>query len=288
MAALLSTCSGMGFDCVAPSSLNRERRYTASLVASEAATISASQLDRETDACFLEAHEIAARLYMKTYPVVECRVAQSESEKPTRRLECAGVEESPDETLVPSGECLVLGVEATPGNGMFNQGGEFGLCRRVIHLETRRNAPGCVCSEELLDVRRLTEHNVTALDCDVDVEEVGHFPFVFDAPAVDERCGELVVEAVGRVARVKDKKVVHVTSDDELVVTTGFAEDARVRGGLFEPLRFKPGEERALPSASGLSHPVDRLLYATDSRATVGPDGGVARWWVAIYDFPGF
>eukprot|EP00965_Chrysotila_dentata_P111272 3678766-Pleurochrysis_carterae.AAC.1 len=62
MAALLSTCSGVGSACWTPSSLKRERRYTASLVASEAATISASQLDRETDACFFEAHEIAARL----------------------------------------------------------------------------------------------------------------------------------------------------------------------------------------------------------------------------------
>eukprot|EP00965_Chrysotila_dentata_P168487 5563844-Pleurochrysis_carterae.AAC.1 len=90
MAALLSTCSGVGSDCVVPSSPKRDWRYTASLVASEAATISASQLDREADACFLEAQEIAARLYMKTYPVVKWRVAQSESENPTRRLDCAG------------------------------------------------------------------------------------------------------------------------------------------------------------------------------------------------------
>eukprot|EP00965_Chrysotila_dentata_P204790 6182553-Pleurochrysis_carterae.AAC.1 len=61
----------------------REKRpevYTASLVASDAATISASQEERVTVGCFFDAHDIAAWPYRKTYPEVECRVAQSESE----------------------------------------------------------------------------------------------------------------------------------------------------------------------------------------------------------------
>eukprot|EP00965_Chrysotila_dentata_P173100 5712146-Pleurochrysis_carterae.AAC.1 len=137
------------------------------------------------------------------------------------------VDESPDKALITPDERFVLGAEVPFGNSELDQGGEIGLCRCVVLLETRWNTLGRVCGEELLDVRRLTKHNVTALDCDVDVEEVGHFSFVFDAPAVDERCGELAVEAVRLVARVKDKEVVHVTTDDELVVSAGFAEDAR-------------------------------------------------------------
>eukprot|EP00965_Chrysotila_dentata_P028032 932032-Pleurochrysis_carterae.AAC.3 len=44
--------------------------------------ISASHEDSATEGRFLEAHEIAAWLYTKTYPDVECRVAQPESECP--------------------------------------------------------------------------------------------------------------------------------------------------------------------------------------------------------------
>eukprot|EP00965_Chrysotila_dentata_P256543 6212574-Pleurochrysis_carterae.AAC.2 len=44
--------------------------------------ISASHDERATEGCFLDAHEMAAWLYMKTWPDVECLVAQSESEKP--------------------------------------------------------------------------------------------------------------------------------------------------------------------------------------------------------------
>eukprot|EP00965_Chrysotila_dentata_P129526 4282250-Pleurochrysis_carterae.AAC.1 len=54
-----------------PRSARRARRYTASLVASLAATISASHEDKATVACFLEDQEMAARLYVNTYPEVE-------------------------------------------------------------------------------------------------------------------------------------------------------------------------------------------------------------------------
>ena len=51
--------------------------------ASETAISSASQDDRATLSCFLEAQEIAAEsLYMNTQPVGECFSAQSESEMP--------------------------------------------------------------------------------------------------------------------------------------------------------------------------------------------------------------
>eukprot|EP00965_Chrysotila_dentata_P185897 6137320-Pleurochrysis_carterae.AAC.1 len=63
-----------------------ERKYTASFVASDAAMISASHEDSAAEGCFLDAHEMAAWLYKKTYPEVECLVAQSESEYP-----CMGI-----------------------------------------------------------------------------------------------------------------------------------------------------------------------------------------------------
>eukprot|EP00965_Chrysotila_dentata_P109770 3627422-Pleurochrysis_carterae.AAC.2 len=51
----------------------------ASLVASDAATISASQEERATLGCFLDDQEIAAGPCMNTQPDVECHTAQSES-----------------------------------------------------------------------------------------------------------------------------------------------------------------------------------------------------------------
>eukprot|EP00965_Chrysotila_dentata_P017327 575283-Pleurochrysis_carterae.AAC.3 len=56
-----------------PRSLERESASIdmASLVASDATVISASQDDKATDGCFLETHEIAAWLYMKTKPEME-------------------------------------------------------------------------------------------------------------------------------------------------------------------------------------------------------------------------
>eukprot|EP00965_Chrysotila_dentata_P012798 422845-Pleurochrysis_carterae.AAC.2 len=56
------------------------------MVASDAATISASQEDRATVACFFEDQEIAARPWKNTQPVVEWRVAQSESVWPCTGL----------------------------------------------------------------------------------------------------------------------------------------------------------------------------------------------------------
>ena len=57
----------------------------ASVAASDAATISASQEDKATLFCFLEPQEIAAWLKMKscqTCPEVECLTTQSESDMP--------------------------------------------------------------------------------------------------------------------------------------------------------------------------------------------------------------
>eukprot|EP00965_Chrysotila_dentata_P161313 5326863-Pleurochrysis_carterae.AAC.1 len=68
MALLLSMLIGVGSGCWRPSSAKRARRYTASLVASEAAMISASQDDSATVGCFFEDHEMAARPCMNTQP----------------------------------------------------------------------------------------------------------------------------------------------------------------------------------------------------------------------------
>ena len=51
----------------------------ASLEASEAAMISASQLESAIEACLLDPQEMAALESMKTQPDVEWRTAQSES-----------------------------------------------------------------------------------------------------------------------------------------------------------------------------------------------------------------
>eukprot|EP00965_Chrysotila_dentata_P061229 2028252-Pleurochrysis_carterae.AAC.1 len=44
--------------------------------------ISASHDESAKEGCIFDAHEMAAWLYMHTYPDVECFVAQSESENP--------------------------------------------------------------------------------------------------------------------------------------------------------------------------------------------------------------
>ena len=63
-----------------PRSPNKLSRCTASRDASDAATISASQEDNETVACFLEDQLMVAVEYLNVYPEVEWRTAQSESE----------------------------------------------------------------------------------------------------------------------------------------------------------------------------------------------------------------
>eukprot|EP00965_Chrysotila_dentata_P130738 4322590-Pleurochrysis_carterae.AAC.1 len=60
MADTLSMDKDVGCGQSTPNSAKSARRYTASLVPSEAVTISASQEERATVGCFLEAHEIAA------------------------------------------------------------------------------------------------------------------------------------------------------------------------------------------------------------------------------------
>eukprot|EP00965_Chrysotila_dentata_P259549 6213596-Pleurochrysis_carterae.AAC.3 len=60
MADMLSMASDVGASVSTPNSFSSARKYTASLVASDAAIISASQDERATVACFLEAQEIAA------------------------------------------------------------------------------------------------------------------------------------------------------------------------------------------------------------------------------------
>eukprot|EP00965_Chrysotila_dentata_P261786 6214368-Pleurochrysis_carterae.AAC.1 len=60
MADLLSSARDVAPVQGSPSSSRSARRYTASLVASDAATISASHDDRATVACFLLAHVMAA------------------------------------------------------------------------------------------------------------------------------------------------------------------------------------------------------------------------------------
>eukprot|EP00965_Chrysotila_dentata_P223088 6193379-Pleurochrysis_carterae.AAC.4 len=75
--------SDVGSDAGGTRSANAVRRYTVSFVASDATIISVSQDDKAAEGCFFDAHKIAAWLYMKTYPDVECRVAQLESENPS-------------------------------------------------------------------------------------------------------------------------------------------------------------------------------------------------------------
>eukprot|EP00965_Chrysotila_dentata_P219232 6191012-Pleurochrysis_carterae.AAC.1 len=82
MADLLSRCSGVALLESSPSSSSSVRKYVASLAALEAAMISASQDENATEGCFLLLHVMAARPYMNTWPEVEWRVAQSESENP--------------------------------------------------------------------------------------------------------------------------------------------------------------------------------------------------------------
>eukprot|EP00965_Chrysotila_dentata_P032035 1068375-Pleurochrysis_carterae.AAC.1 len=57
---LLPIDSGVGSSLRMPRSARRVRRYTASLVASEAAMISALQDDNATEGCFFDAQETAA------------------------------------------------------------------------------------------------------------------------------------------------------------------------------------------------------------------------------------
>eukprot|EP00965_Chrysotila_dentata_P089358 2950700-Pleurochrysis_carterae.AAC.1 len=60
MADLLSIDRVVGSAAGKPRSVKSDRRYTASLVASEAAIISASHEDSAKEGCFFDAHEIAA------------------------------------------------------------------------------------------------------------------------------------------------------------------------------------------------------------------------------------
>eukprot|EP00965_Chrysotila_dentata_P072411 2392655-Pleurochrysis_carterae.AAC.1 len=60
MADLLSMESEVGSHGSRPRSVKRDRRYTASFAASEAAMISASQEDKATEGCFFDDHDIAA------------------------------------------------------------------------------------------------------------------------------------------------------------------------------------------------------------------------------------
>eukprot|EP00965_Chrysotila_dentata_P124077 4100852-Pleurochrysis_carterae.AAC.1 len=60
MADLLSIDNKVGSAAVKPRSAKSERRYTTSLVASEAAIISALHDESATEGCFFEDHEIAA------------------------------------------------------------------------------------------------------------------------------------------------------------------------------------------------------------------------------------
>ena len=55
------------------------RSDIASLEASDAAII---QDESATVGCFLEPHEMAALMYLNTWPEVECFTAQSESDMP--------------------------------------------------------------------------------------------------------------------------------------------------------------------------------------------------------------
>ena len=87
MAALLSRLRWMGSSFgLKPSSVSSLSKWTASLAASEAATISASHEDRAIDCCLLEPQEMAARDMVNTKPDVEWRTAQSASAMPDKGL----------------------------------------------------------------------------------------------------------------------------------------------------------------------------------------------------------
>ena len=77
---ILSTPSGDGESAGHSLSSSRRRRSQMnSLEASDAATISASQVESATQSCRLEAHEITAEPRLKQRPEVELTVAQSAS-----------------------------------------------------------------------------------------------------------------------------------------------------------------------------------------------------------------
>ena len=59
-----------------PNSMEKARRYVASLAASLAAMISDSHNDKATQGCVFDDQVMAARLYWNTEPYVECRTAQ--------------------------------------------------------------------------------------------------------------------------------------------------------------------------------------------------------------------
>ena len=84
MAAWLSMPISNGSVEPCPSSLRNLERKIASLAASEAAMISASQEDSATLVCFLEPQETTAVEYVNCQPDVECLTPQSESLCPRR------------------------------------------------------------------------------------------------------------------------------------------------------------------------------------------------------------
>eukprot|EP00965_Chrysotila_dentata_P110833 3662976-Pleurochrysis_carterae.AAC.1 len=114
-----------------------ERRYVASFAASEAAIISASQDESATVGCFLLLQVMAALPYRKTCPEVECRVAQSESEKPVRgRL-----------SIAQNALCRVLHVLRGTGHGAAEHAHSVGdvwtrLCRAVKQSPDQRLVRG--------------------------------------------------------------------------------------------------------------------------------------------------
>eukprot|EP00965_Chrysotila_dentata_P017326 575283-Pleurochrysis_carterae.AAC.2 len=123
---------------------------------------------------------------------------------------------------------------------------------------------------------------------DVNVQEIGHEPFVLYIPPLSEGMGEVVVQRVRSVMRVKREELVDVTANNEALLDPSYGlregEDAGVRFALSESVFKKTREKRALPASTCLRHPVDGLLD-TNARSSVCPQSGIAGRSMAAHDF---
>ena len=107
---------------------------------------------------------------------------------------------------------------------------------------------------------------VVALD--LHGEEIAHLTLILYLPSFLKLVRELPVERVLVVVSVRREQVVHVTAKEQAFLTgpmwrivgDHLGEEAVVRGVLREADLLQPREEGALPSSSGLRHPVTGFL----------------------------
>ena len=111
-----------------------------------------------------------------------------------------------------------------------------------------------------------------------------HLSFIFDGPAFLESSSEVGIEGELVVVRVEHEKVVDVAGYDESLFARPtwrlycfpLAEDARVSFVRGEAVVLEPWEERALPAATCLCHPVDWFEHAAHTGLAVATDARIA------------